>query len=88
MEIEKYKLRSNGVFSIIRDIYNKNQHPNQQNGLDLYIDVIDHSTGNINSVKLYDNTKGKHFKKQGSWYLNDFDRFVIYVPFQVQECDA
>lgn len=46
------------MFSIYKEPYNKKQHPNQQNGLDMYIDVVDHYTGYINTVKLYENSKG------------------------------
>lgn len=86
MEIEQYRLKSNGSFSIIKDVYDKVQHPNQQNGLNKYIDVLDHSTGNVNSVKLYDNgMSGElHFMKKGrSYYLKDFTLVSVYVPFQI-----
>ena len=62
MDIIKTHVKSNGFFSIIAGPYEKGQHPNQQCGLDLYVDALDHSTGNINTVKLYDNKKGLHFK--------------------------
>jgi len=76
-------LRSNGCFSIFHEPYEKKQHPNQQCGLDWYVDIIDHSTGRINSVKLYMNTKGLHFKKDGTWYLDDFTQTFTYIPFQM-----
>jgi hypothetical protein len=82
-EITRRKLKSNGEFSIVRDAYDKKQHPNQQGGLDKYIDVLDHSTGNINSVKLYVNTKGLHFKKNGIHYIEDFVFVSLYVPYQI-----
>jgi len=85
MEIEQYELKSNGHFSIVKDVYDKKQHPNQQGGLDKYIDVLDHDTGNINRVKLYKNTKGLRFKKDGSWYLSDFNKIYRYIPFQIDE---
>ena len=84
MRIEKYKLKSNGYFSIIKEPYDKKQHINQQEGLDKYIDVLDHDTGVVNKVKLYENTKGLHFKKRGSWYLNEFTKDYLYVPFQIK----
>ena len=83
MEIKKKTLKSNGYFSILRDRYSKKQHPNQQCGLDEYIDVVDHDTGLVNSVKLYENTKGLHFKKCGSWYLSKFTQKYLYVPYQI-----
>ena len=85
MAIQQRELKSNGYFSILKDPYNKEQHPNQLEGLDLYVDVVDHSTGFVNSVKLYKNTKGLHFKKGRSWYLGDFDKKFLYVPFQIIE---
>ena len=82
-KILQYRLKSNGIFSIKKDRYPKKQHPNQQEGMDEYIDVVDHGTGNINSVKLYKNTKGVYFKKNGNHYLHDFIKTVGYVPFQI-----
>lgn len=76
-------VKSNGNFSIIKDAYEKTQHPNQQAGLNLYVDVLDHSTGQINSVKLYENSKGLFFKKGSTNYLLDFDKVAVYIPFQV-----
>lgn len=85
MYIEQFKLKSNGYFSIVKNIYAKNQHPNQQRGLDKYIDVLDHGTGNVNIVKLYENKKGLHFKKHGTWYLSEFTKNYLYLPYQVHE---
>jgi hypothetical protein len=85
MKIIEHILKSNGFFSIVKAPYAKNQHPNQQGGLDRYIDVLDHDTGNINSVKLYENTKGIHFKKQGTWYLSEFTKTIMHVPFQIHQ---
>ena len=81
--MESFNLKSNGYFSIKKMPYAKNQHPNQQGGLDMYIDVIDEYTGNLNSVKLYENSKGLHFKKNGSHYLSEFTIDVQVIPFQV-----
>lgn len=83
MEIKQHELKSNGSFSIVKNVYDKRQHPNQQCGLDRYVDILDHYTGKINSVKLYQNTKGLHFKKGGTWYLDDFVQDYLYVPFQI-----
>lgn len=81
-------LKSNGYFSILRGPFAQDQHPNQQGGLDLYVDVIDHSTGNVNNVKLYANKQGKlYFKKNGSWYLELFTQTFTYIPFQMIEED-
>lgn len=76
-------VKSNGKFSITREPHPSKQHQNQQNGLDLYVHVLDHFTGNVNRVKLYENTKGLHFKKNGRHYLSDFTQDYIYVPFQI-----
>ena len=83
--MESMKLKSNGYFSIKKAPYNKEQHPNQQGGLDIYIDVIDESKGKgvLNPMKLYENKKGLHFKKNGSHYLDEFVIDVVVVPFQV-----
>lgn len=79
------RCKSNGSFSMIREPYDKKQHPNQQSGLDCYVDVLDEATGNINSVKLYENKRGLHFKKGGTHYLDDFTKDNVYVPYQVRE---
>ena len=84
MKIESYNLKSNGWFSILIPPYDKKQHPNQQQGLDKYVDVVNHHTSNINSVKLYENTKGLHFKADGgTHYLDEFNKDIVYVPFQI-----
>jgi len=82
--MEYHWLKSNGKFSIFRDVYSKKQHPNQQNGTDEYVDVVNHSTGNINSLKIYLNAKGeKYFKKNGSHKIDDFNEVIKYIPFQI-----
>lgn len=85
--IQKTQLKSNGLFSMVKGPYEKEQHPNQQGGLDLYVDVIDEITGNLNQVKLYENKKGLHFKKNGTHYLYEFNINVVVVPFQVLRVD-
>lgn len=82
--IKSQTLKSNGLFSIIKEPYDKKQHPNQQAGLDKYVDVLNEYTGNVNSVKLYENRKGFHFKADGSThYLSEFTENVLHVPFQI-----
>lgn len=83
MKMKSFQLKSNGSFSIVKDAYDKKQHTNQQCGLDMYVDVLDHTTGRINIVKLYKNTKGVYFKKEGSHYLLDFTLTYIYIPYQI-----
>lgn len=79
------RCKSNGSFALMRDPYAKKQHPNQQGGLDSYVDVLDHQTGNVNSVKLYENKRGLHFKKSGVHYLDDFTKEAVYIPYQIRE---
>lgn len=87
-EIKKYKLLSNGWFAIVKEPYDKKQHPNQQCGLDHYVDVLNQYTGRVNSVKLYANTKGLHFKADGSThYLGEFTSYIIHVPYQIIEVE-
>lgn len=83
--IKQYKLKSNGNFSIIEDPIEHKQHSNEQCGLDLYIKVLNHATGEECFKKLYENTKGLHFKHTGysPMYLTDFIEEIIYVPYQV-----
>lgn len=87
MEIKQYKVKTNGDFALLVEPYAKKQHPNQQNGLDKYVDVLDLGTGLVNSVKLYENSKGLHFKKGGTHYLSSFTRECVVVPYQVYEVD-
>lgn len=84
MDIQNEILLTNGRFLLIT-VVDKLQHPNEQNGLDKYVKVINISTGEICSKKLYINTKGLHFKHTGSPpnYLKDFTQEAVYVPFQV-----
>lgn len=85
-EIKTQTLKSNGWFAIVKEPYDRKQHPNQQSGLDKYVDVLNQYTGNINCVKVYENTKGLHFKADGSThYLSEFIREIIHVPFQIIE---
>lgn len=60
------------------------QHTNQQNGLDLYVTVINLDTGEHCFKKLYSNTRGLHFKHTGysPMYLEDFTEDAIVYPFQ------
>jgi hypothetical protein len=83
MEIKQFRLKTNGYFSIVKDVYSKEQHPNQQGGLDQYVDVLDHHTGQVNSLKLYENSKGLHFKKGSPYYLSEFTDTAVYVPYQI-----
>lgn len=87
-DIETRKLKSNGWFAILKYPYEKQQHPNQQCGLDLYVDVINHHSGRVNTVKLYENKSGLHFKADGAThYLSEFEMNVLYVPFQMISLD-
>jgi hypothetical protein len=83
MNIEKYTVASNGEFGLLKSPFEHKQHPNQQNGLDLYVRVVNFTTGCECTVKLYKSKKGLHFKMKGTHYLDDFDSEVVYVPFQI-----
>ena len=80
-----YKLLSNGSYSLVDGPFEQKQHPNQQNGLDLYVKILDHTTDNINIVKLYENKNGLFFKKKGNHYLKNFRTHILYVPSQTME---
>lgn len=83
MNIKQQALKSNGSFSLVKGPYSRKQHPNQQGGLDLYVDVLDECTGNFNSIKLHENKKGLHFFRHGTHYLSEFTQDVVHVPFQI-----
>lgn len=85
MKIDYKLIKSNGRFGIVAEPFEHKQHPNQQEGLDLYVQVLDFWTTQVNTVKLYENKKGLHFKKDGSHYLEDFTETVAYVPFQIRK---
>lgn len=83
MTIKQFELKSNGSFGLILGPFAYKQHPNQQEGLDQYVQVVNFSTGAICTNKLYENSKGLHFKQSGTHYLDSFVDRVIYVPFQI-----
>lgn len=72
-------------FGLIGEPKPHKQHPNQQNGLDLYVDVVNLDTGEKCFKKLYRNTKGLHFKHTGysPTYLDDMTGEATVYPFQV-----
>jgi len=85
-DIKQIEVKSNGWFGILEEPKPHKQHPNQQNGLDLYIKVINFDTGEVCFKKLYTNKKGLHFMHRGTpsaHYLDDFDGINLYVPFQI-----
>lgn len=85
IDVRKLKANPNIDFAIIQEPVEHKQHPNQKGGLDLYISVLNISTGEVCFKKLYKNTKGLHFKHTGysPMYLKEFTREVHYVPYQV-----
>lgn len=66
------------------------QHPNQQKGLNLYVSVINFDTGEWCFKKLYENSRGLHFKHTGfsPMYLGNFTATAAVVPFQVLYAQA
>lgn len=72
-------------FGLIGEPVHHAQHPNQQGGLDLYVNVVNFDTGEHCFKKLYENTRGLHFKHTGysPMYLTDFTAVATVVPFQV-----
>ena len=57
-------------------------------GTDFCVDVLDFGTGEINSVRIYENRKGLHFKKYGSHYLSDFTQECVITPYRVASADG
>lgn len=72
-------------FGLVGEPEEHKQHPNQQNGLDLYVRVINFDTGEQCFKKLYENKSGLHFKHSGysPMYLKDFTDDCTVIPFQV-----
>jgi len=73
------------TFGLEGDPVDHKQHQNEQKGLDLYVNVVNFYTGEWCFKKLYENTKGLHFKHTGygSMYLKNFTQEVKVYPFQV-----
>lgn len=72
-------------FGLVEGPVEHEQHPNQRKGLDLYVRVVNFDTGENCFKKLYENSRGLHFKHTGysSMYLKDFVADGRVVPFQV-----
>lgn len=87
MVIKHTKVKSNGSFGLLEGLVEHKQHPNQQEGLDLYVKVVNFWTRRECFVKLYENSKGLYFKQEGTHYLNDFTEEVVYVPFQILDVE-
>ena len=89
-KIKEYVVKSNGNFAILEDPKPHKQHPNQQSGLDLYIKVLNIDTGEVCFKKMYENTKGLHFKHTGysPMYLVEFTKRIRYIPYQVEILDT
>lgn len=84
----KETIKHNGLFALIRDAYENEKHPNQQGGTDFCVDVLDFGTGQLNTVRLYENTKGLHFKKYGTHYLSNFNMECLVTPYRVTTTDG
>lgn len=72
-------------FGLIGQPVEHQQHPNQQGGLDLYVNVINFDSGERCFKKLYENSQGLHFKHTGysPMYLEKFTATGVVIPFQV-----
>ncbi|MFT3671284.1 hypothetical protein [Aestuariivirga sp.] len=72
-------------FGLVGEPVPHKQHSNQQQGLDLYVKVINFDTGESCFKKLYPSkVKGLHFKHSGysPTYLSDMTAEGCVVPFQ------
>jgi hypothetical protein len=84
--MKSFKLKSNGSFGMLEDMMPHNQHPNQQEGLDLYVRVLNLVSGEDCHKKLYEGRGGRlYFKHKGysNMYMDSFDQEVTYVPYQI-----
>jgi hypothetical protein len=89
-------LPSNGKFSIKKGPYKPNDIKGKK-GTGLVVDVIDHKTGKLNTIKVYSNSLGLHFNKAKintalktnneytTNYLKHFTKKYIYIPYQIKE---
>lgn len=78
--------KSYPYFGLVGEPRQHRQHPNQQKGLDLYVTVVNFSTGEMCFKKLYENKTGLHFKHTGysPMYLDSFTSDAKVIPFQVE----
>lgn len=76
-------------FGLVSEPTPHKQHPNEQNGLDLYVEVYNLDTGERCWKKLYENSKGLHFKHTGysPMYVSDFQQPAEIIPFQWRVVD-
>lgn len=83
---------SDGNFAISGEPYKRKQHTNQQNGLDIYVNLLNLRTGNWNTCKLYKNTKGYHAKLSGfsPVYLQSFTKLVevVFYDYRMSDVDV
>ena len=72
-------------FGLVGEIQDHKQHPNQQSGVDLYVNVINFDSGEYCFKKLYENIKGYYFKHSGysPTYLSDMTADGMVSPFSV-----
>lgn len=84
-DVERQVLKASDFFAILKEPYEHKQHQNEQNGLDLYIEVLNFDTGEKCFKKMYKNSKGLHFKHTGypTQYLSDFIQTITYIPYQI-----
>lgn len=92
-EIERMAVRYDPAyphFGLIGEPVDHKQHPNEQRGLDLYVQVVNFDTGERCFKKLYEAKRGLHFKHTGysPMYLDDFTADAAVVPFQVLFANA
>lgn len=91
--IKRYKVKGNTGFGVLEYPFNSKHHYNNEYG---YIKLVNFETGEICIKKVYNNTKGLHFKHspsgwgsqkaaKGTHYISDMNATYIYVPFQVIE---
>lgn len=71
-------------FGLVGEPVDHPQHPNQQRGLDKYVEVINLQTGEKCFKKLYESGKGLYFKHTGysNMYLDNFTANGKVYPFQ------
>ena len=91
--IERHRLKSNGFFSILEEVEDVKKYHSHWAGTDDCIRVVNHATGEVCFKRIYENSKGRHFKHNGmryegcpsTMYIKDFTKEVIYVPLQFLE---
>lgn len=83
------KIKRNDYVGIIGDLFRDEQHPNQKGGLPLKVKAINFDTLNVNTVKVYENSKGMYIKMgKHNHYLANITKPAYFIQASVVDVVA